>query len=360
MAGSEPKRILLTMAGGLLGIPISDALRTAPEPVYLIGVDSSPYHAYTATTDEVHIAPRADEPDFIDVLAKVAKETNADFIWPMHDAEIERVTERVDELPAKTWLPPHDVVLSTADKRKTYQLLKSAGVPTADTIDLYKGDDLKTAFEEYGGEVWLRSATGGGGAGALLATELSHARSWVDMHDGWGNFTASRVLPGPGDHVVDSIWNHGELILAQKLTRVVRGITGISLHGVTSRGVQLCDGPDSLNEISAAAIKALTPRPHGIFRVDFVVDANGVPNVTEIDSGRFTTTNSVNWFPVGINMPRIVVKLAFGESLDFEPPLINPYPTDIMSVSAINRSQVFIKRSEVEELEKTFRSRRGG
>ena len=346
------------MAGGLLGIPISEALKAAPEPVYLIGVDSSKYHVHTATTHEAHLVPRANEPDFIDVLAKVAEETRSDFIWPMHDAEIERVTERVDKLPAKTWLPPHEVVLSTADKRKTYRLLKSAGVPTADTVDLFRQDDLDSAFKQFGGEVWLRSASGGGGAGALHATDLTQAKAWVDMHQGWGDFTASRVLPGPGDHVFDSVWDRGKLIIAQKLTRVVRGITGISLHGVTSRGVQVCDGPDSLNEIGVAAIRALTPEPHGIFRVDFVTDSNGVPNVTEIDSGRFTTNNSVNWFPVGINMPRVILKLAFGEPLDFEPPLINPYSTDIVSVSAVNRSQVFIKRSEVEGLEQAFWNRR--
>lgn len=359
MPDQEPKRVLLTMAGGLLGVPISGALRAAPEPVYQIGVDSSQYHAHLATTDEVHIVPRASEPDYIDVLVKIARDTKADFIWPMHDAEIERVSEVADELPAKTWLPPHDVVLVGADKRKTYQALKAAGVPTADTVNLYKEEDLKAAFTELGGEVWLRSATGGGGAGAFRAIKLSHAMAWMDMHDGWGNFTASKVLPGPGDYVFDSVWDHGNLIMTQKTTRVIRGITGISLFGVTSRGVQVCDGPEAVDEIGLAAVRSIMPEPHGIFRVDFVDDENGVPNVNEIDAGRFTTGNAVNWWPVGINMPGVIPKLAFGEPLDFEPPLINPYPTDMVAVNAINRSQVFVKRSEVEKLEQEFAARRG-
>ena len=288
----------------------------------------------------------------------MAEETRADFIWPMHDAEIERISERADELPAKTWLPPYEVVAATADKRKTYRLLKAAGVPTPDTIDLYTEDDLTRAFDEFGGEVWLRSATGGGGAGALRAAKIAHALAWLDMHNGWGTFTASRILPGPGDYVWDCVWKHGELIMAQRQTRIIRGVTGISLHGVTGRGVLLCDAPNAVQEIGIAAIEALTPKPHGIFRVDFVDDAEGDPNVTEIDAGRFTSGDAVHWFPVGVNMPAEVLKLAFGEPLGFEPPLIDPYPKDIVSINAANRPQIFLKRSEVLKHEQEFQRRR--
>ncbi len=360
MADSNPKRVLITLAGGNLGLPVSEALRAAPEDIYLIGTDSSQYHVHLAEADEVHVIPRANEPDFINVLAKVARESKADFIWPQHDAEIEVVSKYADQLPAKTWLPPHDVVASTADKRKTYELLKAAGVPTPETIDLFKRDDLVTAFKEFDGQVWLRSATGGGGAGALKASDISHAEAWVDMHDGWGNFTASEVLPGPGDYVWDSVWDRGQLIVAQRQTRVVRGITGLSLAGVTSRGVLACDGPDGVEEFGIAAIKALAPKPHGVFRVDFMTGANGVPSVTEIDAGRFTSGDAVIWFNQGVNLPHTVLKIAFGEPIDFETPLLDPYPKDIVAINAISRAPVFIKRTEIDHHVQALSHRREG
>ena len=58
------------MAGGPLGLAISQALQAASDDIYLIGVDGSKYHAHLAVTDEIHIVPRAGEPDYIDVLGK--------------------------------------------------------------------------------------------------------------------------------------------------------------------------------------------------------------------------------------------------------------------------------------------------
>lgn len=355
------KRVLVTFAGGHLAIGVCEALRAGPEPVHLIGIDSSSYHTHLAMADETHLAPRADEPDYIDILSQIAIDTKSDFIWPMHDAEVERVSEVADQLPARTWLPPHEVVKISRNKLTTYQKLKAAEVPVPETMPVETQHDLEEAFDRFSGEIWLRAATGAGGAGAFKTDNPGYAKFWLDMHTGWGRFTAAEVLPGPADFLQDSIWDHGKLIAMQSQTRLLRGTPSISLPGVTARGSATSDAPKEIDEIGLAAVQAIMPEPHGIFRVDFFAGADGVPRVTEVDAGRFTTNGPNNWYPTRpeINLPTTVLKLAFGEPIDFEAPLYNPYPKDLQYVAAINRPRIFVKRSEVARQEEELKARRG-
>ncbi len=350
----------MTFAGGHLAIGVCEALKAGPEPVHLVGIDSSPIHTNLAVTDEVYLAPRADEPDYIDILSQIAEETRVDFIWPMHDAEVERVTEKVGDMPAKTWLPPYEVVKTSRNKLSTYQKLKAAEVPVPESMPVETQHDLDEAFERFDGELWLRAATGAGGAGAFKTGNPDHAKMWLDMHEGWGNFTAAEVLPGPGDYVQDSVWDHGNLIALQSQSRILRGTVSISLPGVTARGSATSDAPPEVDEIGMAAVRALMPEPHGIFRVDFFADADGVPRVTEVDAGRFTTNGPNNWYPTRpeINLPQTVIRLAFGEPVTFDTPMMNPYPKDLQYVAAINRPRIFVKRNEVDRQEAELKARR--
>lgn len=355
------KRILVTFAGGHLAIGVCEALKAGSEPVHLVGVDSSSYHTHLAMTDETHLAPRANEPDYIEVLSQIAVDTKADFIWPMHDAEVERVSEKADELPAKTWLPPHEVVKVSRNKLSTYQRLQAAEVPVPETVPVETEHDLQEAFDRFSGEVWLRAVTGAGGTGAFKTDNPEHAKFWLDMNEGWGNFSAAEVLPGPGDFLYDAIWDHGTLISSQSQIRILRGTPGISLPGVTARGTAMNGAPPEVEKIGDAAVHALMPEPHGVFRVDLFADADGVPRVTEVDAGRFTTNGPYNWYPQRpeINWPQTVIKLAFGEPVGFDTPMINPYPEGIQYVAAINRPRIFVKRSEVFRQEDELKARRG-
>ncbi len=110
------KRILFTLGGNHLGIGVSRALRAGQEPVHLIATDSSKYHLFQSEADEIHLIPPAQDPAYVDVLSQIAEETGADLVWPMHDAEIERVTAERNAIASRTWLPPVEVDLPPANE----------------------------------------------------------------------------------------------------------------------------------------------------------------------------------------------------------------------------------------------------
>lgn len=352
------KRILVTFAGGHLAHGVCMALRAAPEPVYIVGTDSSKFHLHQAEANETHLVPRGNEPDYAEILSQIIEEANVDFVWPMHDDEVESVAKIAHLLPARTWLPPIDVINISRDKLATNQCLKAAGVPAPNTVLIETPEDLESALERFNGEVWLRANTGAGSKGAFKTSDLAEARWWLDKQEGWGSFTAAELLPGEGQYTQDLIWKNGKLVACQFQTRLIQGRTNMAQRGPVGRGVQQADAPDEVNTITQAAVRAVMPEPDGLFRVDMTTDRDGVPNVTEVDAGRFSSGGPVNWHHLGYNLAYTALRLAFHEPLDHDTPVMNPYPKDYVAIGGRNRPQVFLSVSQADEKEQELVNRR--
>ena len=84
-----PRRVLVTGAGGAPATNYVRALRLAPEPFYLVGVDCTAYHLPLAETDETHLVPRADDPDYIPILNEIVRETGAELRSEEHTSELQ-------------------------------------------------------------------------------------------------------------------------------------------------------------------------------------------------------------------------------------------------------------------------------
>lgn len=349
------KRVLLTFGGGHLAIGIARALRASRDDIHIIATDSSKYHLFQSDADELHLIPRADSEAFIRVLSKIAEKTDADFVWPMHDAEIKRLSEARNEFPHQTWVPPVEVVRICRDKLATFERLKSSGVPVPESLSIDSEEDLAFALGKFG-EIWLRSRTGAGAQGAIRTSKFAHAVAWLDIHDGWGSFMAAEVLPCPVDYSWEAILKDGKLIASQVITRLIRGSTGISIPGVRARTVALNDAPEDVHYVSEQAVRAVMDVPDGMFRVDLLADDDGAIRVTEVDAGRFGSGGIAFWHEYAPNFPEIVLRLAFDESIGYDTPIINPSPTDKVVIQSINRDAAFADLSDVEDRVKEFES----
>jgi carbamoyl-phosphate synthase large subunit len=155
------------------------------------------------------------------------------------------------------------------------------------------------------------------------------ARGWIAHYGGWGDFTAAEMLSTETVTWL-SIWHEGELVVAQSRerrgwthgSRSISGVTGVTKVGMT------CDNPLA-TDVAISAVRAVSPKPHGIFGVDMAYDKNGVPNPTEINISRFFTT--VLFFTeAGLNLPEIFKDIVlYGEFPQLERK-INPLPTGLL------------------------------
>ena len=130
----------------------------------------------------------------------------------------------------------------------------------------------------------------------------------MSAHD----FMVSEFLGGR-EFAYQSVWQDGELIAGQARERVEYLYGHLTPSGQTSTpSVARTVALPGVDDLACAAIKALDPRPRGVYCVDIKESASGQPKVTEINAGRFFTTS--NFFAhAGLNMPDMLVRCAFGE-----------------------------------------------
>jgi predicted ATP-grasp superfamily ATP-dependent carboligase len=354
------KRILVTGAGGPAGINFCRSLHLAPESFHLIGTDISPYHLQRAETDERHVVPRYDEVDYLSILRSIVEESHPQAVYIPPDVEllvISRARRELASLGVHVFLPHHETVEICQNKYASYLRWRDAGIRVPLTIKLNAPRDLARAFEMCGPRVWLRSIRGGAGKGSLPTTKPAYGKEWIESHGGWGSFVACAHLEAT-TVTWQSIWWEGSLVVAQGRKRLSwefgdRAPSGVT--GLTGTGVTISD--TQVDEIAQQAVRTIDSCPHGIFSVDMTYDHDGVPNPTEINIGRFFTT-SLFFTKAGLNMPYLFVKLAFGEPLDFAPPLVNPLPPGLIWIRGIDINPILTEATSIAAAEEGLRARR--
>lgn len=299
--------------------------------------------------------PGAKDPAYIGVMRQVIAETGAQMIFAQPDPEIAVLSEKRDELPVISYLPSKETVAACQDKYETYRRWSEADLRVPETLFVNNIDDLRQPFERYG-DPWLRPVIGTAGRGALHTDKFEHARLWLEFNDGWGFYTAARYLR-PESVTWQSIWRHGELIVAQSRRRLYWEFADRAPSGVTGiTGTALTVADPELNDIALRAIHAVDSEPHGVFSVDMTYDDDGVPNPTEINIGRFFTTH-LFFSTAGLNMPYILVKLAYGE----EPPAIaakiNPLPCGLAWVRGMDMEPVLTTADALDAFESELADR---
>ena len=350
------KRILVTAAGGSPATNFVRSLRDAPEPFHLVGIDANKFTLQRAETDQKFLVPKAKDPAYLGVLQDVVKETGVEFIHCQMSYEMLTISALREKLGVRTFLPAHRTIDICENKFLSYEHWQKAGIPVPATMMLHDVEDLKEAFRRFGPKLWLREIRGSAGRGSLPTDDFETGMRWIDLHKGWGNFTAAECLQ-PESITWQSIWKDGELVVAQGRKRLYwefsnRAPSGVT--GITGTGVTVSD--PVLDDLAQRAVRAVDDRPNGIFGVDLTFDKKGVPNLTEINIGRFFTTHYF-FTAAGLNMPYIYVKLGYGEPL---PPLekkINPLPPGLAWVRGMDCEPVLIPMNEIDACEQALKAR---
>lgn len=338
------KRVLITGAGGAPSTNFVRSLRASDEPFYLIGSDCNPYHLQRAETDECHLIPTVEDPDYMAILYDIIDETKPDLIYSQPDQEILVLSENREHLRergVRTFLPPHDAIVLCQDKYLSNRCWSEAGIRVPNSMRITGEGDLRKAFDEYGSPIWIRANySPGGGRGAFKASSLREAKGWLDFCDGWdATFSAAQCL-SPQSVTWMSLYKDGELIAAQGRTRVYwefanrapSGVTGITGAGITS-------SDSTVDELAQECVRAVADKPNGVFSVDFTYDRDGYPQPTEINIGRFFTTHHF-FTRGGLNLPAMFVALAFDE----------PLPTLQRKINPLSDGLVWIRGMDVEPI----------
>ncbi len=259
------------------------------------------------------------------------------------------------------FLPPKETVRICQDKHESAKIWKDHGFPSVKSIVLHADsleDDIALAFEELGPKLWIRATEGAGGTGSTPADTPDVVSHWIRYWEGRGKdwtFIAQEFLPG--DNIAfQSVWNHGKLITSQARERLEYIYPYLAPSGVTGTPVVARTvHNEHVNSMATKAVLAVDPDATGVFCVDIKFNKEGEPMPTEINIARFFTTSyffshaGMVYHREYANMPWLMIRLAFGESIPENIPQYNALPEDLYWVRHINCGHFLIEKDKLEK-----------
>jgi carbamoyl-phosphate synthase large subunit len=346
------KTILATAAGGPSTLSFIRSLRDAdPDRVKyrIIGTDCDQYNIHRAEVDVAYICPTVNDPAYIPFLLQLIKKEQVEFLHSQPEAEaymIGKNREAISTTGCRLFMPAQETIELLRDKWQSYRTWKDAGITVPENVQLNNESDLRTAFEQFGNDIWIRETVGAAGKGSLSRPTFETALNHLNQSRAWGHAVAAEHLSR--DTVTwQSIWHNGQLVVAQGRRRHTWAFGNRAQSGVTGlTGVGETLASKELDDLSVRCILAADCRPNGIFSVDFTYDKRGVPNPTEINIAKFFTTHHFVT-RTGCNMPEILVQLAFAE-YQGNYKICNPCKNDMLWIRGIDIHPVLVSKRDFE------------
>ncbi len=342
---------MITNASERVGIAFARDLRSAPERIHTVGIDSNASMLQRVQTDESCLVPRANDPDYIPVLRALVEERRVDLLIVTRAIEMLTVARDRARIGARVFLPRVETLELCNNKVASYERWHAAGVPVPASMRINSVADLERAFDDLGPELWLRDIGGAGGKGSLPVTDMKTAVGWIDIRRGWGNFMAATRLTA--DTVTwESIWRNGRLVAAQGRRRhywEFAALTPSGVTGITGSGETVSD--PIVDDIALRAVLAIDSAPDGLMGVDMTYDKHGTPRVTEINGGRFMNGGVVLYSNAEVSFPYLTVRAAMDELPQPWVPLVNPLTPGIVCVRGMDVEPVLTTKAQLNEVQ---------
>jgi len=347
------RRILVTGAGGPASRNFIESLKMNDFDIYIVGIDINKYHLACVDVNKRYLVPSFDSENYIHTINKIIKKENIHLIHAQPDVEVEFIATHKNDIKANTFLPSIEAIFKCRNKLETYLALRDKKIPVPESYLVKKLDNIDTIMKKLPTEVkWVRAVKGAGSRAALPVKTTQQAREWInywrEMKDLESqDFMICEFLPGR-EFAWQSVWTDGRLVTSMARERLEYLFGNLTVSGQSSSpSIAQSLHYDRLNMIGVGAVKAVDPKPQGIYCVDIKENYDKIPCVTEINAGRFFTTS--NFFShIGSNMPQIYVRLAFGE--DIEPlKLTNSAPSKLYWIRGVDRKPTLLSEDELQK-----------
>jgi biotin carboxylase len=318
-------RVLVTGAGGGGAGNLIRDLRAAEPALVVVGVHDDRFTLAKSSADRNWLVHPPGHPDYLASLRRVIAHERVDAAMPTTDSAVLEMARGWQRLPCRLFLPDADVVALCQDKYALSCRLADAGVPVAETVSLRALDEVEDVFARlaHHDAVWCRVRAGSGSVGAIPVRRAEQARAWIayweEMRDVPASaFTLAEYLPGR-DFSAHTLWQDGRPLLTKTCERLSYFVAGGSPSGTSSVSALSKTGqhPD-VAAVCVAAVRAVDPRASGVFNLDLKANVAGVPCVTEINAGRFSSGPTIFDLTGKHSMSALYLRLALGEPVDLD------------------------------------------
>ncbi len=160
---------ILFCSVGWQGKLMMDFKASAQRDAVLVGVDNSPYAPALYYTDKHYLAPKINDPEYIDCLLDICRKEKISAVTTLIDPETVVLAEnraRFETMGVEVLTPYPKTAALCFDKYAMYQHLKANGIPTVRTWECLETFDKAYREGTVDFPVFVKPRTGSGGIGA--------------------------------------------------------------------------------------------------------------------------------------------------------------------------------------------------
>lgn len=306
--------MLLLGAGGNAGINFVKSLKLAAKDIFVIGCDLDKYNLVSCNSDKKILLPQQSEDEKIALLLSIIQAEKIDYLHAQPDPEVRFLLKHKSRFAKYIFNHNLEIWEKFANKlfcQKTWKEQLQLGFSSYPLINIQQEPALFEEIIHRNGKAWIRAIRGAGSRAALpvktLAQATCWASYWVEMKGmSYDDFMVAEFLDG-NEYAVQTFWVDGELIQSQARERLVYFFGSIMPSGQSSTpAVAKTVAEGDVYTTAYACIRAIDPRPHGIYCVDLKRNSNNEAVPMEVNYGRFFTTS--NFFAnLNVNTPFAVL-----------------------------------------------------
>jgi hypothetical protein len=250
------RRILLPGAGTGASNNLIRSLREDYPGLVVIGSHDDRFTLRNSKANRNYLVPRSGDPRLTDALRTIIERERIDLLIPNTPGDVDTASGLRDVLPCCTFLPSKATIERCQDARELGEFLRAHDVPAITSPDDLTGCDF----------------------------------------------------------ACQSLWKDGRLVLIKTVERLGY-LAGAAGTGTIESLAKTVNAPDVV-ELCADAILLVDPNATGAFSVFLRENRAGVPCISEIHAGCFTTM--LNFFDLTgrHNMSATYVRLALDEPVD--------------------------------------------
>lgn len=313
-------RLLITSAGEGGSNNLIRSLGAGDPSLVTIGCHHDRFILKNSSADRNCLIPPPRHPRRTAALRHVVSTEKIDLVIPTTDADVMAMSRLRKGLGDRVFLPRPKMIELCQNKYRLATFLRARGIPAPATFpvtDLNRIDGIFRGVAR-GRQLWCRIRRGSGSIGAIPVRSPAQARGWIRY---WkemrgvptSSFILSEFLPGR-DFGCQSLWKEGRLALVKTYERLSYLGTGSNPSQVSSvAALAKTVSERRVVKICEKAVRALDPKASGVFSVDLREDAQGVPCITEINAGRFSSATNIFDLTGKYNMAVTYIYLALGE-----------------------------------------------
>ena len=317
------ERVLVTSAGIGGSNNLVRSLNAGDPSLEVAGCHDDRFFLKKSLADPKYLIPPLASPEGGRALRRLVGRERIELVIPTSDDDVATLSRLRAGFGRRLFLPRASVIAICQDKYRLNAFLTARGVPVPITRPLTGLGDVERAFRQVAvdARAWCRIRSGSGSLGAIAVESPAQARDWIrywrDMRGARpSTFILSEFLPGR-DLGCQSLWKDGALILIKTYERLSYLATGSQPTDISSvAGLAKTVVDRRVVEICARAVRALDPRASGVFSIDLRENGRGVPCITEINAGRFTSATPIFDLTGQHNMAATFVRLAVGSLVE--------------------------------------------